>query len=399
MRQWAVGSSSPLTAAQPPSRRPGRSPLARSVSIAVLLFVFLLGVKALGEGFELLGSDLLERFFAATENPIIGLVVGLLATTVVQSSSVTTSMVVALVAAPETPLPLANAIPMIMGANIGTTVTSLLVSLAHLGRQDEFRRAFPVALCHDLFNYFTVLALLPVEVATGSLEGSARAVASLFEGVGGVSYQSPIRAILDAGYTPIEALVEAVVSVPVGRAALVIVISAALIFTALFSLVRVMRAAATGRIEVMVTYLLDSHALPGLLLGIVVTVMVQSSSLTTSLLVPLAAAGLLQVEQAFPVTLGAYVGTTVTAFMAALAVSGPNAAAGLEIALVHLLFNVTGIVLVYPVPAVRRVPLRLAVTLTRLGMQSRKMLIVCVALAFYGVPALVLFISRWLNGV
>jgi len=94
-----------------------------------------------------------------------------------------------------------------------------------------------------------------------------------------------------------------------------------------------------------------------MLIGVIVTVMVQSSSLTTSLLVPLAAAGLLRLEQAFPVTLGANIGTTITAFMAALAVSGPNAAVGLEISLVHLLFNLSGIVLIYPVKAVRRVPL------------------------------------------
>jgi sodium-dependent phosphate cotransporter len=136
-----------------------------------------------------------------------------------------------------------------------------------------------------------------------------------------------------------------------------------------------------------------------MVIGVVVTVMVQSSSLTTSLLVPLAAAGLLRLEQAFPVTLGANMGTTVTAFMAALAVSGPNAAAGLEIALVHLLFNVTGIVLVYPVPAIRAIPLRLAVALTGLGLRSRRTLIVGVVGAFYGVPALILLVSRLLGGM
>ena len=83
----------------------------------------------------MLGRDLLEGFFAATENPFIGLMVGILATTLVQSSSVTTSMIVGLVAAPENPLPLANAVPMVMGANIGTTATNTIVALAHMGRR------------------------------------------------------------------------------------------------------------------------------------------------------------------------------------------------------------------------------------------------------------------------
>ena len=107
----------------------------RVFAILGLLFVFLMGVRGLGGGFRLLGEDLIQSFFAATENPFIGLVVGLFATTLVQSSSVTTSMIVGMVAAPENPLPLANAVPMVMGANIGTTVTSTIVSLAHLGQE------------------------------------------------------------------------------------------------------------------------------------------------------------------------------------------------------------------------------------------------------------------------
>jgi sodium-dependent phosphate cotransporter len=145
----------------------------------------------------------------------------------------------------------------------------------------------------------------------------------------------------------------------------------------------------------MMTRVFDMHPVFGMLIGVIVTVMVQSSSITTSLLVPLAAAGLIRLEQAFPVTLGANIGTTVTAFMAALAVSGPNAPVGLEIALVHLLFNLSGILLIYPVKAIRRIPLGLAVTLTRLGLQSRKMLVFWIAAAFYGIPALVLFVDRW----
>ena len=106
---------------------------------------------------------------------------------------------------------------------------------------------------------------------------------------------------------------------------------------------------------------------------------------------------MLRLKQAFPITLGANIGTTVTAFLAALAVSGPNASAGLEIALVHLLFNLSGILLVYPVVAIRQVPLRLAVTLTRVALRSKKMMLVWIVALFYGIPAIVLLISRWLN--
>ena len=380
-----------------PLSRPASSPAARIASVLALLFVFLLGIKGLGEGFELLGSELLDAFFQATENPFVGLMIGLLATTLMQSSSVTTSMVVALVAAPENPLPLANAVPMIMGANIGTTVTATVVSLAHMGRVDEFRRAFPVAICHDLFNYLAVLVLLPLELMTGYLQSAAITIGSMVEGVGGVTYQSPIRAALNAGFEPIETVATSLFQVQLGQAAFLLVLSGLLIFAALYLLVQTMRTAAHGRVEVMVTNVLGSSAVLAMLIGAIVTVMVQSSSITTSLMVPLAAAGVLRLEQAFPVTLGANIGTTVTAFLAALAVSGPNATAGLEIALVHLLFNLSGILLVYPVAGVRRLPLRAAEVLTGLALRSRRMVVVWVVVLFYGVPTIVLVVGRWLH--
>jgi sodium-dependent phosphate cotransporter len=130
--------------------------LVRAGSVVVLLFTFLLGVNGLSEGFRAVDEGLVDFFFTATENPFVGLMVGILATSIMQSSSVTTSMIVALVAAPENPLPIANAVSMVMGANIGTTVTNMIVSMAHMGRREEFRRAFGVATCHDFFNLMAV---------------------------------------------------------------------------------------------------------------------------------------------------------------------------------------------------------------------------------------------------
>lgn len=378
----------------PSPERFGSTVVQRALSVTALLFVFLLGVKGLGDGFELIGQDYIESFFAATSNPFVGLIVGLLATTVMQSSSVTTSMVVALVAAPENPLPLANAIPMVMGANIGTTVTATIVSLAHIGRRDEFERAFPVAICHDIFNYLAVLVLLPVEIATGYLGRTASTLAETLGQVGGVEYESPLSTALNAGFAPVVATAEWLFAAAGGQAVFLIGISGAFIFFALFLLVKVMRAAVTSRVEGMIDRALSSSAIIAMLVGVVVTVMVQSSSITTSLLVPLGGAGLLRLEQAFPVTIGANIGTTVTALLAALAVSGPNAAAGLEIALVHLLFNMSGLLLIYPVKAIRRWPLEAARQVTKLALRSRKLTVVWVALLFYGLPALCIAIGR-----
>lgn len=381
-----------------PAHGPAPSSLVpRLLAVGALLFVFLMGVRGLGSGFRLLGTDVILSFFTATENPFVGLMIGLLATTLVQSSSVTTAMVVGLVAAPENPLPLANAVPMVMGANIGTTVTSTLVSLAHLGRRDEFERAFPVAICHDIFNYLTVLLLLPLELITGYLQWAATACAQVLRGVGGVDYDSPFTSALTLALAPIEAMARTIFAAPGGQAAFLIAANGLLIFFALFLLVRVLRAAVHAKVERVVGQVLGASGALSILMGILVTVMVQSSSITTSLLVPLAGAGLLTLEHAFPVAVGANIGTTVTALVAALAVSGPNAAAGLEIALVHLFFNLSGLAMIYPVQQVRAVPIRAARAITHLALHSQKLIVLWVLVLFYGLPALCILVTQALR--
>ena len=134
-----------------------------------------------------------------------------------------------------------------------------------------------------------------------------------------------------------------------------------------------------------------------MIVGMVVTVMVQSSSITTSLLVPLAGAGVLSLTQAFPITLGANIGTTVTALLAALAATDENAAAGLTIALVHLFFNVAGTILIYPIVQIRNIPLMAARKLADVAVASRKWALLYVVILFYGLPALFAVLNKLLG--
>ena len=380
-------SGSPL---ETPSRP---APWLAGFAVIVLLLVFLTGVRGLGDGFKLLGGDLLDAFFSATSNPFIALMVGLLATTLVQSSSVTTSMVVGLVAAPENPLPLANAVPMIMGANIGTTVTNTIVSIAHIGRPDEFRRAFSVATCHDFFNYLSVLVLLPLEMATGFLSRSASALADRLDVVGGSSFESPLSSVLASALAPFRALAESLFVSPQGQGIVIVIVSGALIFGALMLIVRVLQAALLSKAEHALERSLGRSVLAALAIGCLVTAMVQSSSITTSLLVPLAGVGVITLEQAFPVTIGANLGTTLTALMASLAVSGPNAQAGVEIALAHLAFNLAGTILIYPWPPVRNFVLGLVRRFADLATRSKMLAIAYLIALFYGLPALAAFLG------
>ncbi len=369
-------------------------PLVRVLTVLALLYFFLVGVNGLGSGFKALSGDVLDSFFRATANPFVGLMVGILATTMAQSSSVTTSLIVGLVAAPENPLPVANAVFMVMGANIGTTVTNTIASLAHMGRKAEFRRAFAVATCHDFFNYLAVLVLLPLEMATGYLEASAHVLADLVGGLSGADYESPVKGAIKAGGEPILRGLEAVAPSEQTAALLYIGVSGLIIFVSLVSIVRVMRSAMRSRVETLVSRAFENNAVVAMAVGMIATIMVQSSSITTSLLVPLAGAGVLTLSQAFPITLGANVGTTVTALLAALAATGANASAGLTVALVHLLFNLSGILLIYPHPRVRQIPLDAARKLGEVAVRSRTAAVLYVVVLFYGIPALFAFFGH-----
>ncbi len=378
----------------PLSPVPSRSATAQLLSglaVLLLLVVFLAGVRGLGDGFKLLGSDLLDVFFDATGNPFVALMVGLLTTTLVQSSSVTTSMVVGLVAAPENPLPLANAVPMIMGANIGTTVTNTIVSLAHIARPEEFRRAFAVATCHDFFNYLSVLILLPLELATGMLARTASLLADKLHVVGGSDFESPLAVALKAALLPVRALAEALFDASQAQGVVVILASGALIFGALMLIVRTLKLVLLEKAGQALERALGRSAIIAMAVGCVITAMVQSSSITTSLLVPLAGVGAVMLESAFPLTIGANVGTTLTALMASLAATGPNAQAGLEIALTHLAFNLAGTLLIYPWRPVRGALLRGVRVFAGIAARSRLLAIAYLLGLFYGLPALAAF--------
>lgn len=290
-----------------------------------------------------------------SRTPISGLCAGLLATVLVQSSSVSTSTIVGLVGAGT--LPVALAIPMVMGANIGTTVTNTLASLGSVRRVPELRRAFGAAIVHDFFNLVTVAVLLPVELATGLLAHLSAWLTGVLAGAG-VETGRPGRSLLrQAVRVPVRWLEGALE--PGGVASVILLgLGLALIFVALAVITRNMRRLVANRVErAMNRFIGQGSGLFGIAIGVGMTIAVQSSSITTSIVVPLVAAGILSLRSAYPVTLGANVGTTVTALLASLAVQRPE---GLTIALVHLLFNVIGLALLYPVPAVRLLPVRAA---------------------------------------
>lgn len=328
----------------------------RLVLVLVLLYGFLVAIQMMGGAIKLMGKGASEGLFQGGLNPFAGLSVGVLATVLVQSSSTTTATIVSLVGSGV--LNLQVAVPMIMGANIGTTVTNTIVSIGHVRRGPEFQRAFAAATVHDFFNLLCVAVLLPLELATGLLSGGAVGLTHLLHGeVSGGKVDSPIKAVIKASFEAVLSFLEGAGLEGTPLAIAVLVLGIGLTFFCLVYVTKNMRVLISGRLERALNRSLGRSGIIGIAVGALVTVSVQSSSITTSLLVPLCAAGLLTLENAFPLMLGANIGTTVTALLASLATDRPE---GLTIALVHLFFNLGGVLLFYPVPAIRRIPIRFA---------------------------------------
>lgn len=338
---------------------------ARLLLVIGLLYTFLAGVKFLESGIKSFGADTAASLFDGISNPLAGLFAGILATVLVQSSSVTTATIVGLVGSGT--LPFDTAVPMIMGANIGTTVTNTLASLGHIRRSEEFKRAFAGATMHDFFNLMAVAVLLPFELVTGALSSSAEAITRAVSGgtVGG-SFDSPIKGAVKWLAGLIEDIVASVFGTGNVLATALLIVGLGLIFMTLTLITRNMRLLVARRIETSLNAALARSGLVGMVTGVVITFAVQSSSITTSILIPLVASGILAVRNAYPITLGANVGTTMTALLAALGTGEVNA---LTIAFVHTLFNVVGILILYPVERVRYIPVAAAERLADIALQ------------------------------
>ncbi len=342
----------------------------RLIFVLALLFAFLVAIRLMGSSIKAFGKGAAGSMFDGVANPFAGLAVGTLATVLVQSSSTTTSTIVSLVG--NGTLKLASAVPMIMGANIGTTITNTIVSIGHVRQGNEFRRAFAAATVHDFFNLLCVIALLPLEIGTGVLEKSASAISGKLTSIGGSEYESPIKQAVKSAGNWLQGSVEALGFEGKALAGVMLVIGIALTFLCLIFITKNLKVVFSGALERTLNKQLGRSGLIGIGVGILMTVAVQSSSITTSLLVPMCAAGVLTLRNAFPIMLGANIGTTVTALLASMGTDNPD---GLTIALVHLLFNMVGVLLFYPLPILRDIPIRMAEKLAA-GAQKNPFIVV-----------------------
>ncbi|MDJ0706002.1 MAG: Na/Pi symporter [Leptolyngbyaceae cyanobacterium MO_188.B28] len=368
----------------------GRNDGLKWLGVAALIYLLIVAVGMIGAGFKAATGEQAKDLFLFATNPFLGLIVGTVATALIQSSSTVTSIIVGLVAGG---LPVPMAVPMVMGANIGTTITNTLVSLGYIGDQSEFRRAFAAATVHDFFNLLSVLLFLPLEILLHPLEKLGLFFAGLFVGGDSISIQD--FNIVKAVTRPLVEWVKHGTEIfphPFSGIAL-ICIGIVLIFLSILYVGKLLKALMVGRVKQILHTAIGRGPIASILSGTFVTILVQSSSTTTSLMVPLAGTGVFGLREIYPFTLGANIGTCVTALLAATAISGPEALPALEIAMAHLLYNCLGVAVIFSLPFLCKLPLLGAEILAQIAAERKALALAYIIGIFFLFPGICLGIS------
>ncbi len=251
------------------------------------LALFLYGMNVMGGGLEKLAGGKLEKIFEKlTSNPLKAVLLGVTVTSVIQSSSATTVMLVGFVNAGI--MKLRSAIGIIMGANIGTTVTAWLLSLSGLSGDSLLVNMLKPA------SFSPVLAIIGVAILTFSKSGRKKDIATILIGF----------AVLMFGMTMMSDAVAPLKDVP----------------------------------EFAEILLWFNNPVLGVLAGALLTAIIQSSSASVGILQALSATGAITFGSALPIILGQNIGTCVTALLSSIGTS-KNAK---RVAVVHLYFNIIG---------------------------------------------------------
>jgi len=357
--------------------------LAFSFAFLLIIYAFLLSIDLISESSNLLGKEVIRDIILATSNPFVGLFIGLLSTAIIQSSSTTTSIIVALVATGT--LTIENAVPMVMGANIGTTITSTIVAMGFITNSKRFRKAIATGTIHGIFNIATTILLFPLEYYFKVLSKLSIYVTSIFSFPGAVSGKS----FMLGEYT-INPVTTFIIKLFQSNSLLIVTLAIVLLFISIKSFGLLLRNILTGDSQKKFQQVIFRNPIKSLLWGTGVTAMIHSSSLVTSLTVPLVANDKISLRTAFPFIIGANIGTTFTALTAAISQSN----AAISIALTHVLFNVIGALIFFPIPAIRQMIVELARGMGKITMKYKVIGFLYILLVFFVIPFILIYTSK-----
>lgn len=368
---------------------PGKT--VRWMAVVLGILIMLLGIGLIIDGVYGLGSSRIQGLFNLATNPLVGVMVGILATAALQSSTTTTAITVTTVGLGAVSVPVA--IPIILGANIGTTVTVFIVAFSYIGHRQEFRRAFASAATHGMFNLLLVLLMLPIEWAFQPMQRISAALAT--SEFGDVLVPSNSGAFVTVIFQPLVDLIGTrgligMFTTPVAGAALCLVLGTALILFGVRIVSEQLRTLTSATTRTLLERSSGASDALGFLTGAGGTMVLQASSVTVSSLLPFAASGSLKLREILALTMGANVGTTLSSLLIALTLSGDLGTFALQAAIVHLLFNVLGTLLVLLFPPYRNLILFLSRRLADLAEKSYVISFGLLLTFFLLVPAVVI---------
>jgi sodium-dependent phosphate cotransporter len=370
-----------------PGKKPPRLLETTKVVLLIIgtLILFLLALDLMITSLQQLGTDTVQTIIRATSNPFTGLFIGLLITAMMQSSSTTTSMTVALVASGS--LSLSAAVPIIMGANVGTTITSLLVSLGFIRKKKEFRRAVAAGSYHCFFNLLTVIILFPLEYNYGFLSSLSENSAQYFVRPGAESSHGQTAFLI----SPFNGIVNYLVTlIPSGI--ILILLSFVLLFSSILFFRKLISDLLKASSPENFSRFFFKNQLKSFGWGLITTAAIRSSTITTSVVVPIVAKKIASLRQAAPFIMGANIGTTLTAFIAAMMNS--NTLGGMSIAIAHFLFNFIGVLIFFPIPSLRKIPVWMADALGELSLKNRLAGFGFILITFFIIPFALIYLSQ-----
>ncbi|XP_078406583.1 sodium-dependent phosphate transport protein 2C-like [Cetorhinus maximus] len=439
------------------------------ILLIALLYFFVCSLDVLSSAFQLVGGKVAGDLFGDNTilaNPIAGLMLGVLVTILVQSSSTSSSIVVSMVSSGL--LNVKASIPIVMGVNVGTSVTSTLVSLAQSGEQNEFRRAFAGSAVHGIFNWMTVIVLFPIEVGTGFLYHVSKACIESFNIQSGETSPDILKVITEPFTQLIIKLDQSVISaIATGETGarnrsliqnwckfndimvlknetvtnqtdceilhclqmgnetvtlknetetenlqlchhifvkttlsdtavgvILLIASLLVLCICLILIVKLLNSVLKGKMAQIMKKVINTdfpypfgwmNGYLAIVVGAVMTFIVQSSSVFTSAIIPLIGIGVISLERAYPLCLGSNIGTTSTAILAALASPAEQLGNAVQVALIHLFFNLSGILIWYCIPRMR-IPISLAKVFGNVTAKYRWFPIMYLLFSFFLIP-------------
>lgn len=353
------------------------------LSIVAVLVLFLISIDLLVSSLGHVGRGTVQSVLEVTANPFISLFIGLLITALIQSSSTTTTMIVAMVASGS--LDMHRAIPIIMGANIGTTLTSNIVSLSFITKRKKFKRAFSAAVLHDHFNILVTIVLFPLQYRYNFLGIISEKISDSLTLGSSTNGDVLYSAISSNNLLISEFILEILVNPILG-----LIVAIVMLFGSIKLLTKVIYRTFIGTTRLKFENLIFKNPFKSFGWGTILTATIQSSSLSTSIVVPLVATGKIKLKNVYPFIVGANIGTTITALIAALFKS-PEA---ISIAVAHLMFNLIGGIILLLIPYVNKVPIILARMLGDLCLKYRIISVIYIIITFFLLPFVFIYLTK-----